>query len=226
MIDNSLKEKRKLLLFLYKENSIPNKRIQVLLQNEKVRSFIKDSMLFYKINIKDNPYFDNFYFGIKQTVKEMPYFYNNYLLATLELQVGKEPDENFLNNLTRMENVVYDSLVKEYYFNKNHISPKEYANVSYEYVTQDLKKVRKNDTVRCYFPFNNTGSVPYIIYNVETSCHCVVPQWTRKPILPNVRDSICVLFSQQSVGKFRKVIKVKTNVEKELALFISGEVVP
>ena len=60
---------------------------------------------------------------------------------------------------------------------------------------------------------------------VETSCGCGVPKWTRKPIKPNKSGEIEVTYDAKYPGKFHKTITVFANTDDSpVQLTISGEV--
>lgn len=78
------------------------------------------------------------------------------------------------------------------------------------------------------FNFRNMGSGPLTVTQVNPSCGCTTPDWTRTPILPGGQGVIKV--SYQTLGRpgaFRKGIVVKTDGDPiETTLMISGTVIP
>jgi hypothetical protein len=76
------------------------------------------------------------------------------------------------------------------------------------------------------FEFTNTGKAPIIITNVESSCGCTTPEWTRQPVLPGKTGFVKAIFDPKDrPGVFEKEITVTTKTEQAL-LKISGEVLP
>jgi len=75
------------------------------------------------------------------------------------------------------------------------------------------------------FIVKNAGDLPLIIFNVETSCGCTVPHWSKTPIKPGREGNIEVIFSSTNIGFFRKTITVYYNGNSSPdTLFIKGEV--
>lgn len=79
--------------------------------------------------------------------------------------------------------------------------------------------------VKHRFAVKNSGESPLIISNVETSCGCTVPDWTRKPIKPGKEGEINITYESDFPGQFRKTITVFYNgTNSPDTLLIKGEV--
>ena len=79
--------------------------------------------------------------------------------------------------------------------------------------------------VKHRFKVNNNGESPLIISNVETSCGCTVPEWTKKPIKPGKEGEINITYDSDFPGQFRKTITVFYNgASSPDTLLIKGEV--
>ncbi|MCW0482403.1 DUF1573 domain-containing protein [Gaoshiqia sediminis] len=78
------------------------------------------------------------------------------------------------------------------------------------------------------FNFVNNGSTPLILNNVQASCGCTTPEWTRKPIAPGEKGFIKVSYNPQNrPGPFNKTITVSSNGEvPRTILRIKGNVDP
>lgn len=78
------------------------------------------------------------------------------------------------------------------------------------------------------FNFKNDGGVPLILNNVQASCGCTTPEWTREPIAPGSKGMIKVSYDPRNrPGVFSKTIRVNSNAENaDVVLTISGEVTP
>ncbi len=86
----------------------------------------------------------------------------------------------------------------------------------------NLKRDIPRETV---FTIQNTGNSPLLIHQVETSCGCTVPQWTKKPIREGKSGEIKVTYDAKYPGRFHKTITVYANVEgRSIKLSIAGEV--
>jgi len=78
------------------------------------------------------------------------------------------------------------------------------------------------------FNFKNDGKVPLILNNVQASCGCTTPEWTREPIAPGAKGIIKVSYDPKNrPGVFNKTIRVSSNAENaDVVLTILGEVTP
>ena len=78
------------------------------------------------------------------------------------------------------------------------------------------------------FNFKNEGKVPLILNNVQASCGCTTPEWTRDPIAPGAKGVIKVSYNAKGrPGVFNKTIRVSSNAENaDIVLTILGEVTP
>ncbi|MDR2467189.1 MAG: DUF1573 domain-containing protein [Prevotellaceae bacterium] len=76
------------------------------------------------------------------------------------------------------------------------------------------------------FTFKNTGNAPLVIKNVETSCGCTSPDWTKEPVMPGKSGVVKATFSPAGrPGRFDKNLTVITNAQPErTVLYISGNV--
>jgi len=54
------------------------------------------------------------------------------------------------------------------------------------------------------FTFKNTSSKPIVLTNVNSSCGCTVPQWSKKPVQPGESSTIKVKYNTKIGGKFYK----------------------
>lgn len=94
--------------------------------------------------------------------------------------------------------------------------------------TIDYGKVYKDtDSGIRSFEFKNTGDVPLIISNVQSTCGCTIPTKPTEPIMPGKTGKIDVKYNM-SPGPIRKTITVEcnaVNVENgKVAIKIKGEV--
>jgi len=78
------------------------------------------------------------------------------------------------------------------------------------------------------FNFKNEGKVPLILNNVQASCGCTTPEWTRDPVAPGAKGTIKVSYDPKNrPGVFNKTIRVSSNAENaDVVLTILGEVTP
>lgn len=77
------------------------------------------------------------------------------------------------------------------------------------------------------FIFTNTGSDPFVIERVTTSCGCTTPEYTREPVLPGRKGTIKVTFNPEGrPGPFQKTITITSrNSQNQNQLYIKGAVI-
>ncbi len=81
------------------------------------------------------------------------------------------------------------------------------------------------------FEFKNISKSAITLDNVQASCGCTTPQWTKDPIAPKKKGFINVTYNPAGrPGNFTKSITVKyhdaSNESKVIVLNIKGEVIP
>ena len=78
------------------------------------------------------------------------------------------------------------------------------------------------------FEFVNNGTAPIIISNVQASCGCTTPYWTKDPIAPGKKGTIKASFdSNRRPGSFNKSITITSNAKTPVkVLYIKGTVTP
>ncbi len=100
---------------------------------------------------------------------------------------------------------------------------------SFETTTHDFGRVKEDGGKISYtFKFKNNGKQPIIIKNVESSCGCTTPDWSRTPVLPGKEGFVSAEYDP--IGRpeaFDKQITVYNNVTAQpIVLEIKGDVVP
>ena len=76
------------------------------------------------------------------------------------------------------------------------------------------------------FTFTNTGTAPIAITDVQTSCGCTTPDYTRDAVAPGAGGNLTVVYdSQGRPGPFTKRIAVQIG-DETVGLQIRGTVVP
>jgi len=90
----------------------------------------------------------------------------------------------------------------------------------------DFGEVKEGEKVEHEFKFTNTGSSPLIISNVQASCGCTTPEYSKNPIAPGEEGMVKVVFnSTGQVGKQHKVVTVTSNASSpNTLLHLRGEV--
>lgn len=95
-------------------------------------------------------------------------------------------------------------------------------------LTHDFGEIQEVDgPVTFVFNYTNGGATPLVLHNVQASCGCTTPEWTRTPIQPKGSGSIKVTFNPQNrPGSFNKTITVQSNAQNPVTtLRITGNVI-
>jgi hypothetical protein len=97
-----------------------------------------------------------------------------------------------------------------------------FVNVEHNYGTIEFDA---NGT--CEFEFTNTGKGVVTLINVQASCGCTIPEWSKEPIKPGEKGKITVKYNTKNPGTFQKNISVFSNATvSPILLTIKGEVKP
>ena len=93
--------------------------------------------------------------------------------------------------------------------------PLSKARIQFTEKQHDFGDLTQGESVTYKFAFQNTGTEPLMILNVQTTCGCTAPEWPKKPIPPGEGGEIVVTFnSAKKMGRVNKIITVYTNGEK------------
>ncbi len=94
--------------------------------------------------------------------------------------------------------------------------------------THDFGKIEElNGKVEHKFVFSNMGNEPLVITNVNSSCGCTAPSWSKEPIPPGGKGFITAVFQPAGInGIFHKTITVNFTDLSPVTLHIKGEVIP
>lgn len=85
-------------------------------------------------------------------------------------------------------------------------------------------KIPQGKPVTHIFEVTNTGKEPFVLENVQASCGCTTPEWSRDPIAPGSSTKITVGYNAASEGAFEKSITIFYNKGQMKMLTIKGEV--
>jgi len=98
--------------------------------------------------------------------------------------------------------------------------------LTFERDLHDFGAVPEGTQATYEFRFKNTGNQPVVIANVQASCGCTTPDWTKTPVLPGKSGMVRAVYS--SVGRpgvFSKTVTVASNAaEPSKVLTIKGTV--
>jgi Protein of unknown function (DUF1573) len=89
----------------------------------------------------------------------------------------------------------------------------------------DFGKIRQGKPATTKFKVKNKTRSPLLIADIQTSCGCTTPEYSKKPIPPGKSTEIKTVFNAEVAGVFSKQISVFTNLSKNpVVLRIKGEV--
>jgi hypothetical protein len=109
------------------------------------------------------------------------------------------------------------------------IDAQKSATINFEKTIHDFGRIKEDGGKVSYkFKFTNSGKQPIIIKNVESSCGCTTPEWSKTPILPGKEGFVGAEYDPiDRPGLFSKEIKIFNNITSEpIKLEIKGDVIP
>ena len=88
----------------------------------------------------------------------------------------------------------------------------------------EFGKIPQGRPVTHTFEIVNTGGEALLLENVQASCGCTTPEWSREPIAPGATAPIKVGYNAYAEGHFNKTVTIFYNNGHTKALTITGEV--
>lgn len=88
----------------------------------------------------------------------------------------------------------------------------------------DFAKIPQGKPVYYSFDIINTGKTALKLDNVQASCGCTTPEWSRDPIAPGATAKIKVGYNAAAEGPFNKTITITYNSNQTKVLQIKGTV--
>lgn len=97
----------------------------------------------------------------------------------------------------------------------------------FEEETHNFGKIAADKPATCEFKFTNVGEQPIIITNVEASCGCTQPTYTKTPIQKGQSGVISVTYTPAGIAMpFAKNVTITSNAKTPIkVLYIKGETV-
>jgi len=86
----------------------------------------------------------------------------------------------------------------------------------------DFGKIPQGKPVYYTFEITNTGSTPLKLDNVQASCGCTTPEWSRDAIAPGTSAQIKVGFNAAAEGPFTKPITIVYDGTHSQQIVIKG----
>lgn len=91
-------------------------------------------------------------------------------------------------------------------------------------VEYDFGKIPQGKAVNHLFFLRNIGKSVISLDNVQASCGCTTPEWTKGPIEPGQIAKISVGYNAAIEGPFNKSIAITYNTNQTKQINIKGEV--
>ena len=100
--------------------------------------------------------------------------------------------------------------------------------LKFEKETHDFGTIAEGTQATYEFKVTNVGNQPVVIANVQPSCGCTTPDWTKEPIMPGKSGVIKTVYNSAGrPGPFHKSISITSNsIKPNAVIFIKGEVGP
>jgi hypothetical protein len=102
------------------------------------------------------------------------------------------------------------------------------AQLTFDKTEHEFGKIKEGTLATHEFIFTNTGKSPLVLANVQPSCGCTTPEWSKEPVAPGAKGVIKAAFNSYGrPGTFQKYITVKSNsAGGDISLTIKGTVEP
>jgi hypothetical protein len=88
----------------------------------------------------------------------------------------------------------------------------------------DFGKIQQGRPVTHNFELVNIGKEPLMLENVQASCGCTTPEWSKDAIQPGASSVIKVGYNAAAEGQFNKTITITYNNHQFKTLNITGTV--
>lgn len=100
------------------------------------------------------------------------------------------------------------------------------AKVKWDETTYDFGRIPLNVPATHQFNFINNYDDSLQIINVEASCGCTQPDWTKEPIGPRKTGFVRATYSAKTPGQFKKQVTIYLSKSPyPINLILQGEVI-
>ena len=103
--------------------------------------------------------------------------------------------------------------------------PVKAVNLKFETIEHDFGNMPQGKPVSYDFIFENTGKEPIELENVQASCGCTTPIWTKEPVLNKKKGTIKAQYNMAREGLFDKTITVTAKNGEQVVLHIKGNAI-
>ena len=101
--------------------------------------------------------------------------------------------------------------------------------IQFSILEHDFKDIAEGELANCIFEFVNNGTAPLIVNEVQPSCGCTIPEWSKEPIAPKGKGTIKAQYNTiNRPGAFKKALTVVSNsaTNPNMIIYIKGNVIP
>lgn len=100
--------------------------------------------------------------------------------------------------------------------------------ITFEESEYNFGDIHQGEKVEHIFTFENTGTEPLILSNVNVTCGCTATDWPRTPVVPGDTAQLKVTFnSTGKMGSQTKVVTVISNaVNSQERIRMVGNILP
>ena len=91
-------------------------------------------------------------------------------------------------------------------------------------MVHDFGKIPQGKPVYYTFDIVNTGKTELKLDNVQASCGCTTPEWSKEPIAPGASAKIKVGYNAAAENYFEKPITITYNGTQSKQLIVKGTV--
>lgn len=96
--------------------------------------------------------------------------------------------------------------------------------ITFEKTEHDFGDIPQNNPSKAEFIYTNTGDMPLIVTNVASSWGCMVPEYSKEPVMPGQTGLVKLIFNTATIGTFTKSAYVTSN-GGELGLLVKGKII-
>jgi hypothetical protein len=110
--------------------------------------------------------------------------------------------------------------------NVQQVQPANPTHLKFETTVKDFGDIPQGVPATTVFTFTNTTATPIAITNVQKSCGCTEPTYSKEPVLPGKSSTISATYNAAAPNGFTKSLTVTTSENEVYTLLIKGNVIP
>ena len=87
----------------------------------------------------------------------------------------------------------------------------------FDTLVHDFGTIIEGESVVCYFDYGNEGGEDLLITDVEATCGCTTPNWSREPLEAGGGETLEIIFDASGrSGEQRKLVTVRSNASNQV----------